>query len=113
VGSTIVIGEGRVAGRAPVAMRVTSHLARQDVELPAGEVHVLDLPPGVPARVELASRETGLLGLRSRRVAVEVTGGLGGLLVDTRDVPLRLPDRAERRRAQLETWEQPVWREDR
>lgn len=109
IGSTIVIGEGRVAGRAPIAMRLTSHLARQDVELPPGDVHLLDLPPGVPARVELASRETGLLGLRSRRVAVEVTGGLGGLLVDTRDVPLRLPDRVERRRAQLEAWEHAVW----
>jgi len=76
-------------------------------------VHVVELPPGVPARVELASREPGLLGLRSRRVAVEVAGGLGGLLIDTRDVPLRLPDRAERRRAQLEAWEQPVWRDDR
>jgi hypothetical protein len=113
IGSTIVIGEGRVAGRAPIAMRLTSHLARQDVELPSGDVHVLDLPPGVPARVELASRETGLLGLRSRRVAVEVTGGLGGLLVDTRDVPLRLPDRVERRRAQLEAWEHAVWSADR
>jgi hypothetical protein len=113
IGSTIVIGEGKVAGRAPIAMRLTSHLARQDVELPPGDVHVLDLPPGVPARVELASREAGLLGLRSRRVAVEVTGGLGGLLVDTRDVPLRLPDRVERRRAQLESWEHAVWGADR
>jgi hypothetical protein len=112
VGSTIVVGDGRVAARAPIAMRLTSHMARQDVELPGGELHVLDLPPGVPARVELASREPGLLGLRSRRVAVEVTGGLGGLLVDTRDVPLRLPDRAERRRAQLEAWERSVWEAD-
>lgn len=112
VGSTIVVGEGRVAARGPIAMRLTSHLARQDLELPGGDVRVLDLPPGVPARVELASRESGLLGLRSRRVAVEVAGGLGGLLIDTRDIPLRLPDRAERRRAQLEAWEQPVWRED-
>ncbi len=112
VGSTIVVGEGRVVTRGPIAMRCTSHLARQDLELPAGEVHLVELPPGVPARVELASREPGLLGLRSRRVAVEVAGGLGGLLIDTRDVPLRLPDRAERRRAQLEAWEQPVWRDD-
>ena len=113
IGSTIVIGEGRVAGRAPIAMRLTSDSPQQDVELPSGDVRVLDLPPGVPARVELASRETGLLGLRSRRVAVEVTGGLGGLLVDTRDVPLRLPDRVERRRAQLEAWEHAVWSADR
>jgi hypothetical protein len=113
IGSTIVVGEGRVVARGPIAVRCTSHLARQDLELPAGDVHVVQLPPGVPARVELASREPGLLGLRSRRVAVEVAGGLGGVLIDTRDVPLRLPDRAERRRAQLEAWEQPVWPEER
>lgn len=113
LGSTIVVSDGRVAARAPVAMRLTSSLARQDVELPAGDVQVLDLPPGVSARVELAGREPGLLGLRSRRVAVEVTGGLAGLLVDTRDVPLRLPDRAERRRAQIEAWEHAVWRSER
>lgn len=113
VGSTIVIGEGRVVARGPLAVRLTSQLARRDMELAAADVHVLDLPPGVPARVELASRESGLLGLRSRRVAVEVTGGVGGLLVDTRDIPLRLPDRAERRRAQLEAWERSVWRDDR
>jgi hypothetical protein len=112
VGSTIVVGEGRVAARGPIAMRCTSQLARQDLELPAGDVHLVGLPPGVPAKVELASRETGLLGLRSRRVAVQVSGGLAGLLIDTRDVPLRLPDRAERRRAQLEAWEQPVWRDE-
>lgn len=110
IGSTIVVGEGRVATRAPIAMRLTSQLARQDVELLPGDVELLDLPPGVPARVELAGRDAGLLGLRSRRVSVEVTGGLAGLLVDTREVPLRLPDRAERRRAQLEAWEQSVWR---
>lgn len=110
IGSTIVVAEGRVATRGPIAMRLTSQLARQDVELLPGDVELLDLPPGVPARVELAARDPGLLGLRSRRVSVEVTGGLAGLLVDTREVPLRLPDRAERRRAQLEAWERSAWR---
>jgi hypothetical protein len=69
----------------------------------------VDLPPGVPARAEIELREGSLLGTKNRRSAVDVTGGLGGLLVDTRDVPLRLPDRAERRRALLEAWERPVW----
>ena len=39
----------------------------------------------------------------------EVGGGLGGLLVDLRDIPLRLPDRAERRRAMLEAWQAAFW----
>ena len=50
-----------------------------------------------------------LLGVRSHHIALELTGGLGGLLVDTREIPLRLPDRAERRRALIESWERPVW----
>jgi hypothetical protein len=69
----------------------------------------VDLPPGVAARIELETREGTLLGGRDRRVELEVTGGLGGLLVDTREVPLRLPERAERRRVLLEAWERPVW----
>ena len=36
-------------------------------------------------------------------------GGLGGLLVDLRDVPLRLPDRLDRRRALLGAWQAALW----
>jgi hypothetical protein len=70
---------------------------------------MVDLPPGLAARVEIETHEGTLLGVRSRHVALDVTGGLGGLLVDTREVPLRLPDRPERRRALFETWERPIW----
>ena len=38
-----------------------------------------------------------------------MAGGLGGLLVDLRDVPLRLPERHDRRREQLETWQASLW----
>ena len=34
---------------------------------------------------------------------------LGGLLLDTRPIPLELPSAPEQRRAQLEAWEAPVW----
>ena len=40
-------------------------------------------------------REGSLLGARSRRMALDVTGGLGGLLVDTREMPAP-PARARR-----------------
>ncbi len=109
LGSVIIVGDGRSAGRTPALLRVSSRLQRQEVELAPGGLHLVDLPPGMPAHVELEGREGGVLGLRSRRVALEVAGGLGGLLVDTREVPLRLPDRPERRRALLEAWERPVW----
>jgi hypothetical protein len=108
LGSVIVAGELR-SSRRPGRLRLTSALRDSEMELLPGSVRMLDLPPGVPARVELETRDGNLLGVRSHHVALDLTGGLGGLLVDTREIPLRLPDRAERRRALIESWERPVW----
>ncbi len=108
LGSVIVAGELHNT-RHPGRLRLTSALRESEIELVPGSVRMLDLPPGVPARIELETRDGNLLGMRSHHVALELTGGLGGLLVDTREVPLRLPDRAERRRALVESWERPVW----
>ena len=113
LGSAIVTGEVRGGSRAAATLRVSSRLQQHDVDLPVNALRLVDLPPGVPARVEVEMRDGHVLGVRARRIALDVTGGLGGLLVDTRDVPLRLPDRSERRRAMLETWERPVWGADR
>jgi hypothetical protein len=109
LGSAIVASDVRPGTRTTASLRVTSSLQQHDLELSPGALRLVDLPPGVPARVELDLREGSLLGTRSRRMTLEVTGGLGGLLVDTREIPLRLPERAERRRALLEAWERPVW----
>jgi hypothetical protein len=108
LGSAIVTGEVRPS-RHPGRLRVTSALRESELELAAGALRLLDLPPGVPARIEIEARDGTLMGLRSRHVALEVTGGLGGLLIDTREIPLRLPERAERRRALFESWERPIW----
>ena len=70
---------------------------------------VMELPPGTAAVAELRFNDTVRLGGRGRRFAVDVTGGLGGLLVDLRDVPLRLPDRPDLRAELLETWQTSVW----
>ena len=53
--------------------------------------------PGHSAVAEFQFHDTVRLGGRGRHFAIDVTGGLGGLLVDLRDVPLRLPDRADLR----------------
>jgi hypothetical protein len=83
-----------------------------EVELIPGAVQVIDLPPGQTGVAELETRDGSWLGMRARRVAVQVGGGLGGLLVDTRELPLRLPERPERRRDLLAAWERPLWQED-
>ncbi len=108
LGSAVVAGGARPS-RYPRTVRVTSALRETTTELAPGSLRQVDLPPGMQARVEIESREGTLLGVRSRHVVLEVTGGLGGLLVDMREVPLRLPDRPERRRALFESWERPVW----
>jgi hypothetical protein len=40
---------------------------------------------------------------------VPVSGGIAGILVDLRDVPLRLPERRDRRRAALAAWGELAW----
>jgi hypothetical protein len=80
-----------------------------EVELTPGGIELVDLPPGERATVELQFRDPVDLGVRSRHAAVEVAGGLGGLIVDLRDAPLRLPDRPERRRDLLAAWQGALW----
>lgn len=98
--------EGGAAGP-PSAARGPAPVS--ELELVPGSLELVDLPPGSRAVLELHFRDTVDLGVRARHVAVEVTGGLGGLLVDLRDVPLRLPERLERRRDLLSAWQAALW----
>jgi hypothetical protein len=80
-----------------------------EIELQPGKLEILALPPGRRVTVEMDFRDTVSLGGRGRHFVVEISGGLGGLLLDLRDVPLRLPDRPEPRRAALESWQRMAW----
>ncbi|MCI0582437.1 MAG: hypothetical protein L0227_05995 [Chloroflexi bacterium] len=80
-----------------------------DHRLIAGELAFLDLTPGATATATLELREAARLGRRTRQVSVAVGGGIGGLLVDLRDIPLRLPDRRDRRRSVLAAWSALAW----
>jgi hypothetical protein len=109
LGSAIV-ATGVHAGRHRGSLKLTTTDGASDqVELVPGSVQLLDLPPGLVAAAELTTRDGAWLGVRSHHLAVEVAGGLGGLLVDTREIPLRLPDRPERRRDLLDAWQRPLW----
>ena len=65
--------------------------------------------PARPPSPSSGSATASGSGARGRHFAVDVAGGLGGLLVDLRDVPLRLPDRADRRRDLLAAWQAALW----
>ncbi|HEY8439223.1 MAG TPA: hypothetical protein VIK65_11485 [Candidatus Limnocylindrales bacterium] len=106
---SVVIPAGIRAGSSAGRLTVHAYGPPTDTDLIPGGLELVDLPPGVVATAEFAFRDPVRLGVRGRRFAVDVGGGLGGLLVDLRDVPLRLPDRPERRRELLDAWQESLW----
>jgi hypothetical protein len=109
LGSVLVLTGGR-PGREMGRLHVTSEWASGEVQpLSNGTLRVVELPPGAPADVELEVRDGRFGRTRAKRLGFEATGGLGGLLVDTRGVPLRLPQRSERRRDVLAQWQRSLW----
>ncbi len=106
---SVVMPAGLRPGRS--AGRLVLHRATSDtsVDLVPGGIERIELAPGERAIAELELRDALDLGFRTRRAAAEIAGGVAGLLVDLRDVPLRLPERPERRRDVLIAWEQVVW----
>jgi len=101
------IRQGRSAGR----MRVTGDTANSDIDLQPGGIWAVELQPGQTATADMEFKDAVRLGARGRRFSVEVSGGLGGLFVDLRDIPLRLPDRADQKRATWESWQRAMWTE--
>jgi hypothetical protein len=99
------VKSGRTAGR----LRLQWTEAISEIELHPGAIQVVDLPPGRTAKAEFDFRDSVRLGTRGHHFSVDVGGGLCGLLVDLRDIPLRMSDRAESRRAALDAWQRGMW----
>ena len=106
---TVLMPAGLRAGRSIGSLGVQGDGAPVELDLVPGGIELVDLPPGERAVLDATFRETVDLGHRTRRVALEVAGGLGGLLVDLRDIPLQLPDRVERRRELMLAWQAALW----
>jgi hypothetical protein len=106
---TVVTPAGVRAGKTAGRLVVHSDAASSELDLVPGGLQLVDLPPGQLGVAEFRFRDQVDLGRRARHARIEVGGGLGGLLVDLRDVPLRLPDRLDRRRALLGAWQAALW----
>lgn len=107
LGTVVTLG-GLRHGRDAGELRLHRPAGASEQALQAGGIEVVELPPGATAVAEFRFRDTVRLGGRGRHFAIDVTGGLGGLVVDLRDVPLRLPDRADLRSELLESWQSAV-----
>ena len=106
---SVISPQGLRAGRSAGRLTIRAGAGLSELDLVPGALQLVDLPPGQVATAEFAFAEPVVLGTRGRRFAVEVGGGLGGLLIDLRDVPLRLPDRPEHRRELLVAWQDALW----
>ena len=105
---TFVTPAGMRPGRSAGSVVVYAGGGSTQLDLMPGGLALVDLPPGTSAVAEFRFRDRVRLGGRGRHFAIDVTGGLGGLVVDLRDVPLRLPDRADLRGELLESWQTSV-----
>ena len=111
------IGSLLVVGSVPASRRGTARAGRLTLDgdrhgrhdLIGGKVAFIDLAPGDQALATLEFRDAVRVGHRGRRIAVPVSGGVAGLAVDLRDVPLKLPERRDRRRALLAEWGELAW----
>ena len=105
---SVVMPQGMRAGRTAGHLTIHRGEDRTERDLAGGIVERISLSPGQRAVAEIAFRDAVRLGARGKHYAVEVVGGLAGLLIDLRDVPLRLPERADRRREQLRAWQAAI-----
>lgn len=99
------------------AMRVTVHRTGWPdlgpLEVRGGQLVTLPLGRGQQADLEIDLEPGVSLGgpRRARRVDATVHGGVVGLVLDARGVPLGLPRRSDDRRAMLASWREVISRE--
>lgn len=109
IGSALLTGGLAGKSKAGATLGISTSLGEERLALEPGRLRLVDLPPGIVARLDIDPADGTILGVQGQHLTLEVSGGLGGLLVDTRDIPLALPSRGDERRRLLETWEAPAW----
>jgi hypothetical protein len=108
---SLILPAGVRPGRSAGHIRLKDPISTSEIELHPGAVQVIDLPPGRAGRADIDFRDAVRMPTRAHHFSIEVGGGLGGLIVDLRDIPMRISDRPDSRRAALEAWQRGMWPE--
>jgi hypothetical protein len=108
---SLVVPAGVRPGKSAGHLKLKGTTYVSEIELHPGAIQVVDLPGARTATAELEFRDAVRLGTRGHHFSMDVTGGLAGLLIDLRDVPMRISDRPESRRAALDAWQKGMWPE--
>ena len=114
LGSSVVCRGGRPGTPAMrVTMRRTGWPDLGPIEVRTGQLVALPLGRGQQADLEIELEPGVSLGTprRARRIHATVHGGVVGLVLDARGVPLHLPRRGDDRRAMLSSWRDVLARE--
>jgi len=109
--ATLFVPSGLRPGKSAGSLKLKGSHYISEIELHPGAIQVVDLPNGRTATAELNFRDTVNMGERGHNFSTPVNGGLVGLLLDLRDVPMRISERPETRRAALEAWQKGMWPE--
>jgi hypothetical protein len=114
LGTSVVCRGGRPG---QLLMRITIHRTGWPtigpLELRSGQLQVVPLARGHDAELEIDLHNGASLGgpRRSRHVTAGAMGGVVGLILDARGVPLGLPRRSDDRRAVIASWRDTFARE--
>jgi hypothetical protein len=114
LGTSVVCRGGRPG---QLLMRISIHRTGWPVigplELRSGQLQVVPLARGHDAELEIELHNGASLGgpRRTRHVTASAMGGVVGIVLDARGVPLGLPRRSDDRRAVLAGWRDVFARE--
>jgi hypothetical protein len=114
LGTSVVCRGGRPG---QLLMRVSIHRTGWPpvgpIELRSGQVQVVPLARGHEAELEIELHNGASLGgaRRARHATTSAMGGVVGLILDGRGIPLALPRRSDDRRAVLAAWRDVFLRE--
>jgi hypothetical protein len=102
-------GQAR-AGQTAVRVHLEADGAQAlEVDVAAGSLELIPLPPGDSAKLTLRPSSTFDIGAGAGKSrAIEVWGGTVGLMIDARGRPLKLPEDLDTRKSQIVQWRREV-----